>query len=383
MLKWIPLFWANLTRRPLRTILTLISVAASFTLFGLLETFRYSVTTFGDDYANALVVQSRSVPLPSSHVARLLQIPGVASACGYLVTFVEPAQKQRLMLQAVSDRDVFAVHPEISVEPQALERWHQDRLAALIDAGVAAENGWKVGDRVMLPGVKRGLRFQRADGINALEVVIAGVFSSSNALASGRLFVRYDYVRDVVGPDRAGLEYIAARFAPELDVDAMRARIDKEFENSEAPVKTYSARALARSYYATFRDVSRLAVVVLAVSFATLLLIAGSVLIQAQRERSREIAVIEALGISRTRLMGMLIGEAAALVVPAAIMGLALATLLMRYLPAEVRTLSGPALPVHTLISGALLALGLSVVISFVPCLRMWRMPVAAGLARE
>jgi putative ABC transport system permease protein len=190
MLKWMPLLWANLTRRRLRTVLTLIAVAASFTLFGLLESFRYSVTTYADDYSNALVVQSRNVRLPYSHVARLLRIPGVESACAYLVTFVELAQKKRVMLQAVPDRDVFAVHPGISVAPEALARWHRDRLAALIDADLAAENGWKPGDRVMLPATRRGLRFQRADGVNALEVVIAGIFSARNALASGRIFVR-------------------------------------------------------------------------------------------------------------------------------------------------------------------------------------------------
>jgi putative ABC transport system permease protein len=383
MLKWIPLVWANLTRRRLRTVLTVVSVAASFALFGLLESFRYSVTTFADDYSNALVVQSRNVQLPYSHVTRLLAMPGVESACGYLVGFVELAQKKRLMLQAVPDRDVLRVHPGISVGPEALRSWHQDRLAALVDADLAAENGWKVGDRVMLPATKRGLRFQRADGVNALEVVIAGFFSSTNTLASGRIFVRYDYVRDVVGADNAGLEFIAVRFSPSLDVDRIRANIDAEFESSAAPVKTYSYRALLRSYYATYRDVSRLAVVVLAVSFATLLLIAGSVLIQAQRERARELAVVQALGFSRIRLMGMLLIEAATIVVPAAMLGLAIAAVLMPYLPAEVKALSGFALPVHTIATAAVLAIGLSMVISIVPCVRVWRMPVAAALARE
>jgi putative ABC transport system permease protein len=287
------------------------------------------------------------------------------------------------MLQAVPDRDVFAAHPGISVAPDARERWHQDRLAALLDADLMAENGWKVGDRVMLPAANRGLRFKRADGINALEVVIAGTFSARNSLASGRIFVRYDYVRDVVGADRAGLEFIAVRFNPTFDVDRIRSRIDAALENSEAPVKTYSYRALLRSYYGTFRQVARFSIVVLAVSFVTLLLIAGSVLIQAQRERSRELAVIQALGVSRVRLLGMLLGEAASMAVPAAMLGLAAAALLMPHLPREVRALASSGLSAHTIVTAAVLAVGLSVIISIVPGLRMWQMPVATGLARE
>jgi hypothetical protein len=85
----------------------------------------------------------------------------------------------------------------------------------------------------------------------------------------------------------------------------------------------------------------------------------------------------------RIRLLGMLLGEAVVMVVPAAMLGLAAATLLMPYLPAEIRKLSEGSLPMHTILSALLLAVGLSVVISIVPGLRMWRTPVAAGLARE
>ena len=57
MFKWLPLLWTNLWRRKTRTVLTMLSVVASFTLFGLLDSFRHAVETYGDDYANALVVQ--------------------------------------------------------------------------------------------------------------------------------------------------------------------------------------------------------------------------------------------------------------------------------------------------------------------------------------
>src|SRR5690348_11151483 len=111
MLKWFPIVWGNLARRTLRTILTLVAVVISFMLFGLLESFRYSVTTYADDYSNALIVQSRNVPLPFTHVARVREIQGVQSACGYLIKFVQLPTQKRVMLQAVSGDDLFAVHP--------------------------------------------------------------------------------------------------------------------------------------------------------------------------------------------------------------------------------------------------------------------------------
>ena len=65
------------------------------------------------------------------------------------------------------------------------------------------------------------------------------------------------------------------------------------------------------------------------------------------------------------------------MVAPAAAFGLAAAAALTQYLPAEIRALSGSGLPVHTILAARVLVFGLSAVISFVPCLRMWRMPVA------
>jgi putative ABC transport system permease protein len=288
-----------------------------------------------------------------------------------------------LLLQAVQKDEVFAALPGLSIDPEARRLWDRERIAALISQDLATESGWKVGDRVMLPAPRRGVRFQRSDGANALEVVIAGIFASTNKLAAGRIFVRYDYVRDLVGAESAGFGHIVARFSPSQNVDSMRARIDAAFENSAAPVKTYSYRALLRAYYATFRDISRLALVVLGISFVTMLLIAGSVLVQAQRERAREIAVMQALGVSRLRLAVLLLWEAAVMVAPAAFIGLAAAALLMRYLPAEMREVSGGDVPLHTIGVTLVLVVALSVIISLIPCRRMWRIPVAASLVRE
>jgi putative ABC transport system permease protein len=384
MFKWFPVVWGNLARRKLRTILTLVCVAISFMLFGLLESFRYSVTTYADDYSNALIVQSRNIRLPFTHVARVREIQGVQSACGYLITFVQLPPQKRLMVQAVSGDDLFVVHPAIRLDAAARDRWHSDRRAALIDEPLARENGWKAGDRIMLPGTKR-VRFQRSDGVNALEVVIAGIYSTTTttALAAHGIFTRFDYVSDVLGADRARLEYIGARFDSNIDVDVMRARIDAAFETSAAPTKTYSARALLRAYYGTFREIARFAVIALVVSFATLLLIAGSVLLQAQRERLHELAVLQALGTSRESLLALLFAEAALMIVPAAMAGLLAAAAIAMQVPSNVEVPFGGTIPPHTLWLSALLALALIASIAFVPCARMRRMSLALNLARE
>ncbi|HEV7608532.1 MAG TPA: ABC transporter permease [Steroidobacteraceae bacterium] len=363
--------------------MTIILVVATFTLFGLLESFRHAVTTYADDFSNALVVQSRNVPLPYAHVQRVQAIEGIKSACGVMLVFGQVAAQRPAMVQAVSTAELFAVYPGIKLDDAARQRWHRERTAALVDQKVAAANGWKVGDRVMLAGSADGVVFQRPDGRNSLEMVIAGIYSTANNLAAKGIFARYDYVRDVVGSDRAGLEYITVRIRDDQDVDAMRSIIDAKFQNSAAPTKTYSFRALLRAYYGTFRDLSALSSIVLSITFVTLLLVAGSVLALAQQERIREVAVLEVLGFARLRLLGLLAMEVLALTGPAAFAGLILAGLLGNQIDVGVAVASNGVLPQHTFAAALSLLVVLAVAVFIVPAVRMIRTPLALNLRGE
>jgi putative ABC transport system permease protein len=383
MFKWFPFLWGNLTRRRLRTSLTMASVVATFILFGLLESFRYAVTTYADDYSNALLVQSRNVPLPYAHMVRLQSFDGVTSACGVLLAEIQLPSQKHLWIQGVPDSELFKAHPGIELDGTARERWHRERASALVDRELASQNGWKVGDRITLPGVAGGAVFERSDGRNALELVIAGIYSTRTRLAAKGIFVRYEYIRDVVGPDWSGLQYIAVRIARVKDVDGMRSRIDKEFQNSAAATKTYSFRALLRAYYGTFRNLATLALIVVSVSAVTLLLIAGSVLAQSHQERIREVALMEALGISRWRLLELLALETFAMTAPAAIVGLLIAGFLAQHVDTGVAITSNGLLPVHTLATGLTFVTALIGAIAFVPALRMMRAPIAENLRWE
>lgn len=361
----------------------MISVLVTFTIFGLLDSFRNAVATFGDDYANALVVQSRNVRLPHSHIERLRSIPGVTSACGVLMAQARLPSEKRTFVQAVDDRALFEAHPGIAVAPQALGAWRQNRMAVLISVDVAKENGWRIGDRYVLAGLPRGPVFQRTDGRNALEIVVAGVFTAENTLAAQGIYAHYEYVRDLVGADRTGLEYIAARFAPGERVDVMRSRIDAEFANSAAPVKTYSYRALLRAYYGTYRELARLSVVVLVIATITLLLIAGSVLAQSQRERARESALLEAFGWSKGRVAASIALESGALLLPAAALGVSIAGFVARKIDFGLSLGSNGFIPAHTAIEAGLLATVLAVLVSAIPVVRSLGAQIAPRLSRE
>ncbi len=68
MFKYLPLLWASLRRKPLRTWLTLASIIVAFLLFGLMQTLRAALT-FSPELAGAdrLITMSKVslvVPFP-------------------------------------------------------------------------------------------------------------------------------------------------------------------------------------------------------------------------------------------------------------------------------------------------------------------------------
>jgi ABC-type lipoprotein release transport system permease subunit len=231
-----------------------------------------------------------------------------------------------------------------------------------------------------LAGLPRGPAYRRPDGQNALEIVIAGLFSVRNGLAAQGIFAHYEYVRDLIGAERAGMEYIGVRLAPGEDVDVQRSRIDAEFASSPAPVKTYSFRALLRAYYGTYRELARLSLVVLAISSATLLLIAGSVLAQAQRERAKETAVLEAIGWSKARVAVFLGVECALMLLPPAAAGLAVARVLAPKIDSGIALVEGDT---QATMEALLLALFFVLAVSALPVARSVTAQIASRLARE
>ena len=87
MLKFLPLLWANLRRRPVRTTLTLASIIVAFLLFGLLQTLQ-SALALGADLAGAdrlVTMHKMSLiqTMPRSYLNRIAGTEGVVAAASF------------------------------------------------------------------------------------------------------------------------------------------------------------------------------------------------------------------------------------------------------------------------------------------------------------
>ena len=127
---------AGLFRRRGRTLLTLASIMAAFSLFGLLDAVRIVFNAGADNAGlNRLIVTSRLSliqPLPFSQMARIQALDGVdAVAHANWFGGVYQDRKNFFPNIAVSPSEWLNVHPEIKLTPEARERFLNTRTAAL------------------------------------------------------------------------------------------------------------------------------------------------------------------------------------------------------------------------------------------------------------
>src|SRR5438477_4929407 len=129
-MKFLPLIWANLRRKKLRTLLTLLSILVAFLLFGYLCAIKQALNA-GVSVAGAdrLVVRhkvSLIQSLPESYKARMESIPGVAAAT-HQTWFGGTYQdsKKMFMQNPVLPEEFLDMHPEFILSPEQKKTWLQ------------------------------------------------------------------------------------------------------------------------------------------------------------------------------------------------------------------------------------------------------------------
>src|SRR5512142_2542309 len=82
-MKYLPLIWAGVWRRPGRAALTIVSIVSAFVIFGVLTSFSSGMNRLiSDSHADLLLTQSRASqvdPLPIAQLADIRRTPGVAA----------------------------------------------------------------------------------------------------------------------------------------------------------------------------------------------------------------------------------------------------------------------------------------------------------------
>ena len=376
-MKFLTLLRANLGRHKRRTILTIASVALALFLFASLRTV---VTTlkatseFGS--ARRLVTTNATglvFPLPVAYANRLQAIPGVEKVTWANWFGGQYGDGKHFFANfAVDAKSYLDLYPEMSVPPDQLQAFLQDRSGALIGSRLIDVFGWKVGQNVTLQGT-----IFPGDWT----FTIRGVYTPTDKVINDdAMMFHFDYLDERMG--RPGL---AGWYILQIDDPTNAPRIarlvDDQFRNSTSPTKTGTEQAFNASFATMWGNVGLLMNTIgMAVVFAILLVTANAMMMSA-RERTRELAVLKTIGFTDRRLFGLVMLEAGLITVTGAILGLGAAKLLYRATNFNAGGfLPGFDVTPQTLALGAGIALLLMLASGIVPAARAARLPVVAAL---
>jgi len=373
---FITFIFANLIGRPARSLLTLtgiaIAVAAVVALLGVVRGFEKSLLDLYQGRGiDILVQQAGRLQMTSSVLPESLG-PGIASVKG--VAAVHPALFE--VLSMIEDDMVGVViqgWPPHS-EPIRRLKWvdggpftQPDARQVMVGTRLAAALNVKVGDQTEL---LQGEPFE-----------VVGIFESTNVFDSGAMFAPLRSLQELMlRDDEVTLFAVVAEDQNPESLRELASRLQSVAPKIEAAVADDVAQ--------------RSSEIRVARSFAWLTsaiaLMIGSVgmlntMMMAVFERTREIAMLRALGWRRRRVIAMIIGESTLISLVAAIIGIVLAIIVVQVLsqmPAAGRLVAGD-ISLSVMLQGLLLALVLGILGGIYPAWSAARLAPVEGLRHD
>ncbi len=379
------LMWKNVWRRKLRAILTIVSILIAFLIFGVLRSFDQALHA-GVDLAAAdrLVVVSKvnfTVSLPYAYVNKIAAVDGVKRvtfATWFGAYWQEP--RNQFAAFAVDPESWLETYPEMIVDPDDRARFLANRTGALVGANLAKRFGWKKGDRIPLPSTI----WSRKDGSKVWELTVEGIFTGADAQTdTSYLVFHHDYLNEARSFARDTVGWIVVTTSSHERNDEVARAIDTMFYNSARQTKTDTEKAFSAAFIKQFGNIGLIITSVVGAAFFTILVITGTTMALAIRERTGEIAVLKTIGFTGRRVFALVLGESLFLALLGGIPGLLFASGLVTAMRAALAgLLPTMVFSERTLLEGLVLILALAFVTGIVPAANALRLNITAGLAR-
>lgn len=401
--KYWPLVWSALWRKPAESILVWLAVTVSFALFGLMvglhATYDQLITNSRLDrlYVNARFPSANpssanptGILLPFSLRDAIMRIDGVtAVSAEYFVRGYYRDPHIRAAVDAV-DEYMPAAWPELPLTPAQWEQLHATPNGVFVTHSWAQALGLKAGDTLPIitstaftpPGMG-----SRADGAPAWQFHVLGEMPNmKGGLHDYLILGNLGFVDNSRPPDLRGYawEYrVAVRDATQASQIAVR--IDQATTNSGTPTLTIPDKIAEADGVNSGISVAAKTWPIAGAGLFMILLLTGNGIAQSVRERTSEFAVLKTLGYRQSGLMALVFAEAAIPCLAGAAIGMGLAVLMtrlpFRYLPADLASLPQPALSLGVLSVSLGCALLLALAGAAIPMQRLRHMSVTDTLA--
>ena len=383
-MKYIPLVWAAIMRKPTRAVLTLLSVMVAFTLFGLTIGMNATFAKFYEMAHNDRIwTQQRfggASGMPKALAAQIANMPGVSQVSGMgFVGGYKGDPKNRVFIWMVDDQ-MGKVFNEWEITPQQWAKLRTDRQGILISRIQAGRWHLKPGDTFTMtsPGLKK------ADGTNTWTFHVLEVTNEISFATDGFMMGNYDYWdKSRVLADQGKVVQLFIKTANPDQTAALAQRIDASYANSATPLQSTTEKAALDISNSGLDFITVDREIALAGMFMVLFLTANGIA-QAVRERFAEFATLKTIGFSDWGVIGLVFAEAAIPSILGAALGVGIAQIIASLVPRVGQGIGGFPMPrvtgdvvLYAMACAALVAL----ISSALPALRLKRMDIATALS--
>jgi len=383
-MKFLPLLWAGLQRRKLRTTLTFLSIFTAFMLFAFLGAIREALGGgVGMAGRDRLIVRhkvSLIQTLPESYKAGIASVEGVAAVCHqtwFGGIYQDP--KNFFPNMPVEPADFLAMFPEFVLGDAEKQAWLGTRTGAVVGRATAERFKWNIGDRIPIQSPIWG----QPAGQGQWEFLIVGIYDGTKkATDTSQMFFRYDYFEEARQQMKGQVGWYTVRIANPDQAAQIAAKIDEQFANSPYETKTEPEGAFAAGFAQQIGDIGAIMMAVVGAVFFTILLVAGNTMAQSVRERTAELGVLKAMGYSNFLVLILVLLESSCIAISGGFGGLGAAWLIIASGNPIPGLLPVFYLPANSIVTGALFAVALGIVAGALPAWQARRLKISEALRR-
>jgi len=305
----------NALRNKRRMVLTVLSVTLSLFLFCTLQTALRELTNpaTSEDAALRVVVRhkvSLGNVLPEKYQSKIGRVPGVLYCSKFTWFGGTYIDEKNFFPQFGCEADkLFQIFTESRIDSKQLEDFIRERTACVVGIKTMERFGWRIGDKITLVGTLWPVD---------LELTIRGVYYEG--IDETNLFFHHDYMDELMGKKGlVGTFWIRAASAEAIP--GMIRQIDALFKNTDAETKTETERAFQLGFVSMFGNIKMLIGSISTVIVFTMILVTASTMSMAIRERSRELAILKAVGFDGKQVFGLILAESFGLAMVGGLLG--------------------------------------------------------------
>jgi putative ABC transport system permease protein len=378
-MKFLPLIWSGIWRKPGRTVLIFLQVCVAFALFGVLQGLKTGVEQLiGQARADVLLVHGSLAlfdPLPLALLERIKSVPGVQVVAPvelFGATYQTPDKK--LGVVAVRPVEGWLSAFTFTIAPETVAAFRRLRTAAIIRESVATKYGWRIGDHIPLLS-----KTAQKTGSTDWAFDVVGTYVDSDLGGGGdTLLINYDYFDEARVEAKGTVKHFKVAIADPAQAATVADEIDRRFANSANETRTESMRELAQSQLQSIGDLNFLIRSIVGAVLVALLFSTATMMMQSIRERLPELGVLKTLGFTDAAVFVFILAEALTVFIAAAASGLGLA---LTVFPLASKIVPGLSMPLIVVAAGLGCAVLAATVSAAVPAIFAARSNIVAALA--